>query len=109
MAMSAEYYTASWLLRQLEQGGFKNNVEIRPVVTCTSAASLEELADNMFMAKGMFFPGFDEEELVRAKVAFKEEMRSLRTYEEGDWGVRVGMKAWIGIGWKKGDEEEVVC
>ena len=55
----------------------------------------------------MFFAGYDDEELERAKLMLKEELRKLRTFEEGDDGVRIGMKAWIGVGWKKGDEMEV--
>ncbi|KAF2503040.1 S-adenosyl-L-methionine-dependent methyltransferase [Lophium mytilinum] len=109
MALEPEFFTGSWLLRQFEEGGFGCNVEIKSVVTYTSAASLEELVENMFMAKGMFFAGFDEEELGRAKEVLKEEMKGLRTFEEIEGGVRVGMKAWVGIGWKRGDEGVVVC
>lgn len=56
------------------------------------------------MAKQMFFAGYDESELERAKAILKEELRKLRTYEELDGEVRIGMKAWVGIGHKKGDE-----
>ncbi|KAF2817228.1 S-adenosyl-L-methionine-dependent methyltransferase [Mytilinidion resinicola] len=109
MALEPEYLTGSWLLRQLEEGGFGKNVEIKSVPTYTSAATLDKLVENMFMAKGMFFTGFDEEELGKAKVVLKEEMKGLRTFEEVDGGVRVGMRAWVGVGWKRGDEGEVAC
>ena len=92
---------------QLEDAGFGSNVEVRPCVTYTSAKSLDELVENMMLAKQMFFAGVSDEELDRAKLVFREELRKLRTFEEVDGGVRIGMKAWIGVGWKRGDEKEV--
>ncbi|KAF4617030.1 hypothetical protein G7Y89_g15119 [Cudoniella acicularis] len=107
MALGPEILRGSWLMRQMEEGGFENNVEVRPSATFTSASSLEELVDNMMLAKGMFFGGYTDEELVEAKGILGEELKRLRTFEvDGDGGVRIGMKAWIGIGWKKGDEGE---
>jgi hypothetical protein len=102
MALKPEELRASWLAAQLEAGGFGNNIEIRPFVTYTVAASLIELVENMMLAKQMFFAGFSEGELVEAKSAFKKELQKLRTYEEVEGGgVRIGMKAWIGIGGEK--------
>lgn len=99
----------SWLLAQLEDAGFGNNVELRPHVTYTSARSLDELVENMMLAKQMFFAGYDDEELERAKPLFGEELRRLRTFEElgggSGGGVRIGMKAWIGVGWKSASEQ----
>jgi hypothetical protein len=31
----------------------------------------------------------------------------LRTFEKFEGGVRIGMKAWIGVGRKLGDEDEI--
>jgi hypothetical protein len=108
MALPPEELRASWLAAQLEAGGFGNNIEIRPSVTYTVAASLDALVENMMLAKQMFFAGYNEEELVEAKSAFRKELQKLRTYEKIEaGGVRIGMKAWIGIGWKKGYESEV--
>ncbi|KAG4440101.1 hypothetical protein IFR05_004398 [Cadophora sp. M221] len=107
MALEPEVLRASWLATQLEAGGFGNNIEVKPCVTCTMASSLEELVDNMMLAKQMFFSGYSEEELVRVKIIFKEEVQKLRTFEVFDGGVRIGMKAWIGRGWKRGDEREI--
>ncbi len=107
MALRPNMMRASWLAAQLEDGGFGNNVEVRPCVTYTEAGSLDELVENMMLAKQMFFAGYDDEELESAKLNFKKELRKLRTFEEVDGGVRIGMKAWIGVGWKKGDEQEI--
>lgn len=104
MAIPAPQMRASWLATALEEGGFGNNIEVRPCVTYTSAKSMEELVSNMMLAKGIFFGGYSDEELRRAQPIFGRELRALRTFEEGEWGVRVGMKAWIGVGWKRGDE-----
>jgi hypothetical protein len=107
MPLSPERLRGSWLLSLLEDGGFGNNVELRPCTTYVSADSADELVENMMLAKQIFFAGYSEEELDRAKPVFKEELRKLRTFEEVDGGVRIGMKAWIGVGWRKGDEGEV--
>lgn len=97
----------SWLLAQLENAGFGNNAEVRPCLTYTSAPTLDELVDNLLLIKEMFFKGYSDEELERARPVFREEVRKLRTFEERDGEVRIGMKAWIGMGWKKGDEGEI--
>jgi hypothetical protein len=107
MALSYQLLRGSWLVSILEDGGFGNNVELRPCTTYTIAKSLDELAENMMLAKGMFFAGYSEEELERARPVLKDELRKLRTYEELEGEVIISMKAWIGIGWKKGDEGEV--
>ena len=105
--LSQDLLRGSWLLTQLEEAGFGNNVEVRPAVTYTSANSLDELTENMMLAQGMFFPGFDASELETAKLVLREELRKARTYEETDGEVRIRMKAWVGMAWKTGDEEEV--
>lgn len=90
-------------MAQLEDAGFGNNVEVRPFVTYTSARSLDELVENMMLAKQVFFAGYSDEELARAKLLFREELRKLRTFEEeANGGVAIGMKSWIGVGWKRG-------
>jgi hypothetical protein len=107
MALDIKLMRGSWLVAQLEGAGFGNNVEIRPFLTYTSARSLDELVENMMLAKQMFFAGYSDDELERAKPLFREELRKMRTFEEIDGRVRIGMKAWIGAGWKRGDEKEV--
>lgn len=107
MALPPEILRASWLIRQLEEGGFGNNVEVRPCVTYTMAKSLDELTENMMLARGMFFSRFTKEEIERVKPILKEELQKLRMFEMVEEGVRIGMKAWIGIGRKSGDEDEV--
>ncbi|KAE9367870.1 S-adenosyl-L-methionine-dependent methyltransferase, partial [Stipitochalara longipes BDJ] len=107
MTLAPELLRASWLVRQLEEGGFGNNIEVKPCVTYTTATSLEELTGNMMLAKGMFFSRFTEEEIERVEPILREELGRLRTFERWEGGVRVGMKAWIGVGRKMGDEEEV--
>lgn len=101
MAMSPERLRGSWLLSVLEESGFGNNVELRPCTTSVSADGLDELVENMMLAKQMFFAGYSDEELEKAKPIFKDELHKLRTFEEVDGGVRIGMKAWIGFGWLK--------
>ncbi|MCJ1377327.1 hypothetical protein MMC17_000421 [Xylographa soralifera] len=103
MAQSPEVMRGSWLLKQLEDAGFGNNVELRPFLTHTTARSLDELVENMMLAKAVFFQGYSDEELGQAKVLFMAELRKLRTFEEGEGGVRIGMKALIGVGWKRDD------
>lgn len=107
MALSPKLMRASWLVQQLEHGGFGNNVEVRPCVTYTMAASLDELVENMMLAKQNFFTGFTNEEIEKVKPIFREELQKLRTFERFDGGVRIGMKAWVAIGRKLGDENEV--
>ncbi|KUJ19165.1 S-adenosyl-L-methionine-dependent methyltransferase [Mollisia scopiformis] len=107
MALMPEMMKASWLAAQLEDGRFGNNIEVKPCVTYTEAGSLDELVNNMLLAKQMFFSGFSDGEMENVKGIFKEELKKLRTFEEVEGGVRIEMKAWIGIGWKKGDELEV--
>ena len=75
MAIAPEYMRGSWLLAELEDGGFGNNAEVRPFLTYTSAGSLDELVGNMMLAKQMFFRGYSDEELERAKKLFREELR----------------------------------
>jgi hypothetical protein len=70
------------------------------------ASSMEELAANTYEFALLFFKGYDEAELERVKELLASELKVLRTFEElEDGNVRVGMKAWIGVGWKRGDEE----
>jgi len=107
MALKPEILRASWLIRQLEEGGFGNNVEVKLCVTYTMAKSLDELTENMMLARRMFFSKFTEEEIEKVKPILKEELQKLRTFERIEGGVRIGMKAWIGIGRKLGDEDEV--
>ncbi|TVY92212.1 Methyltransferase [Lachnellula willkommii] len=108
LTMDPEVLRGSWLLKQIEDGGFGNNAEVRPLATSVSATSLDELVENMMLAAPMLFRGYSEEELSRVKPVLREELTKLRTYEALEGGaVRIGMKAWIGVGWKKGDEKEV--
>jgi hypothetical protein len=107
MALPSKILRASWLIQQLEEGGFGNNVEVKPCVTYTIAANLDEMTENMMLAKGMFFSEFTSEEIEKVKPILKEELQNLRTFEGFEGGVRIGMKAWIGVGRKLGDEDEV--
>jgi hypothetical protein len=61
----------------------------------------------MMLAKGMFFSKFTSEEIEKVKPILKEELQKLRTFEKLEGCVRIGMKAWIGVGRKLGDEDEV--
>jgi hypothetical protein len=107
MALSPELMRASWLIQQFEEGGFGNNVEVKPCITFTMAAIFDELAKNMMLARRMFFKRFTDEEIEKVKPIFKEELQKLRTFEKFDGDVRIKMKAWIGIGRKLGDENDV--
>ncbi|KAJ9663103.1 hypothetical protein H2201_005774 [Coniosporium apollinis] len=107
IAIKPEWMRGSWLMTQLENAGFGNDVEVRPCLTYTSAPTLDELVDNLLLIKEMFFKGYSDEELERARPVFREEVRELRTFEERDGEARIGMKAWIGMGWKRGNEGEV--
>ncbi|KAK5139758.1 hypothetical protein LTR04_003357, partial [Oleoguttula sp. CCFEE 6159] len=63
MAIDLEYMRGSWLIAQLEETRFGDDVEFRPFSTSTSAANLDELVENMMLAKQMFFAGYSDEEL----------------------------------------------
>jgi hypothetical protein len=107
MSLKPDLLRASWLIQQLEEGGFGNNVEVKPCVTYTIAASLDELTENMMLAREMFFSKFTNAEIEKLNPILKEELQKLRKFERFDEGVRIGMKAWIGVGRKLGDENEV--
>lgn len=105
--LQAWMLTGSWLMKNLEDGGFGNNVEVRPYMTFTTAKDLDELTDNMMFASQAYFQKYSEEEMVKARAVMREALRKCRTFVEDEDGVRIGMKAWIGVGWKRGDEKEV--
>ncbi|KAK0122030.1 hypothetical protein ONS95_010295 [Cadophora gregata] len=107
MALEPDVLRGSWLATKLEDGGFGNNIEVKLCATYTMASSLDELADNMMLAKQMFFSDYSEKELSLASTVFREELQKLRTFEVFDSGVRIRMKAWVGKGWKRGDEAEI--
>jgi len=108
MKIEPEMLKGSWLLKQLEDGGFGNNVEVRSCLTSTSAASLDELVENVMLSAPFFFGGYSEQELFQAKPILKQKLQEVRTFQELEGGaVKIGMKAWIGVGRKKGDEMEV--
>jgi hypothetical protein len=71
MALSPKLMRASWLVQQLEHGGFGNNVKVRLCVTFTMAASLDELVENMMLAKQMFFTGITDEKIEKVKLIFR--------------------------------------
>ena len=109
MALSPEVMRGSWLATQLENGGFGNNIEIRSCTTHTTAPDLDNLVNNMMLAEGMFFPGYSEEEVERAKPLLRGELQQVRSFKRANGRVGIGMKAWLGIGWKQGDEQETPC
>lgn len=100
VAMPPCIMNGSWLFGQLERAGFGVNVEVRPFITYTSAESMDSLVENFMLAKQMFFSGYSELELGRAASILKDELQKVRTFETLEGGVRIGMKAWIGMGWK---------
>ncbi len=60
MALSPDVLSASWLTTQLEQGGFRDHIELTQCATYTQARSVDELIDNMMLAKQMFFAGYSD-------------------------------------------------
>lgn len=84
-------------MAQLEDGGFGTKIEGRTFLTSTNGASLDELVENMMLAKQLFSLRYSDEELERAKTVFREKLRELRTYEEGRGGVvsggRLGLRS----------------
>jgi hypothetical protein len=107
MALAPELLRASRLIQQLEEGGFGNNVEIKLCVKYTMTASLDEMTDNMMLARRMFFSKFTDGEIKKVKPVLKKDLQKLPTFEHFERGVRIGMKAWIGVGRKLGDENEI--
>ena len=71
IALSPELMRASWLIQQLEEGGFGNNVAVRPCATYTMAPNLDELVENMMLAKQMFFTGITDEKIEKVKLIFR--------------------------------------
>jgi hypothetical protein len=98
MALLPELLRASWLIQQFEKGGFDNNVEVKPCVTYTMATKLDEMTDNMMLARQMFFSKFIDEEIEMGKPVLKKELQKLRRFEKFKGGMRIGMKAWMGAG-----------
>ena len=78
MALPPKILRASWLIQQLEEGGFGNNVEVKPCVTYTVAANLDEMTENMMLARGMFFSKFTSEEIEKVIPIFKEELQKIK-------------------------------
>ena len=97
----------SWPVEQLEERVSGNNVEIKPSGTYTMAASLDEMTENMMLARQMFFSRRTKEGIEIAKPILREELQEVRTFESFEGGWRTEMKAWIGAGRKMGDEHEV--
>jgi hypothetical protein len=62
----------SWLVEQLEERVSGNNVEIKPCGTYTMAESLDEMTENMMLARQMFFSRLT-----------KKELRLYETYSQG--------------------------
>jgi hypothetical protein len=41
------------------------------------------------------------------KLIFREELQKLRTFKRFDGGMRIGVKAWVAIGRKLGEENKI--
>ena len=106
--LESKFLSGAWLLGELERV-FGRSVEVRCVETWTEAGSLAELAGNMMLAKNMFFASFGNEEMERASGELERELGALKSFWEWDGGVRVGMKAWVGKGWKLDGVVEEPC
>ena len=66
------------------------------------------------LAKQVFFAGYSDERAGEGKPAVRGGggglcLRGLRTFKEVDGWVRVGMKAWIGVGREKGERVGSSC
>lgn len=89
-----------WLMKQLEDAGFGNKVELKSVASRVEAGSVEELVGNMMLFKDMFYKGYSEEELARLPALMNEEIRKLPDFVEGPGVVAINMVAWVGTAWK---------
>lgn len=92
-----EWERGSWLFKQFEDAGFGNKTSVRPVQGRMEAASVEELAGNMMLFKGMFYKGYSDEELKRVEEVLTDELRKLDAFEETEHDVGVKMFAWVAI------------
>jgi hypothetical protein len=92
--------SGSWLFSTLESSGFGNNVSVQGVQSYTSAKTLDELVDNMMIAAPMFVKGITEEEERAMRPILRKEFEKLGAFEVVEEGVRIGMTAWVGVGWK---------
>jgi hypothetical protein len=79
-----------WLMKQLEDARFTPGVEVRSVKGAVSAVSLDGLVSNMMAFKDMFWKGYSEEEIGKAELVLKEQIRG--------W-IRIGRRR---MGWKLG-------
>ena len=100
MGGGTSWETGAWLFAVLESSGFGMNVKVEPMQSYVSAASLDELTDNMMLIAPMFIKGLTEEERLEMRTLMIEEIRKLKTFEEGKFGARIGMTAWVGVAWK---------
>jgi hypothetical protein len=86
IALKPEIPHASWIIEQLEERGSGNNVEIKTCVTYTMATSLDEMTENMMLAREMFFSRFTKEGTEIVEPILKEESRKVRTFESVEGG-----------------------
>ena len=88
-------------MKQLEDAGFGNAVQVKSMDSRIEAASIDELVANMLLFKDMFYKGYTDEEVARLPGILTEELRKLPHFEESDESARVNMVAWVGMAWKK--------
>jgi hypothetical protein len=100
MVIPEGWERGSWLMRLLENAGFRHNVRVVPVQTCTEARSLDELTDNMMIAAPMYLKDMTDMEKAKLRPLLKIELAKLDAFVEDDRGARIGMLAWVGIAWK---------
>jgi len=58
------------------------------------------LVENMMLARGMFIPGWSDEEVERFKPVFREEIGKLRAFGVVGGRARIEMLAAVGVAWK---------
>ncbi|PVH89714.1 hypothetical protein DL98DRAFT_601121 [Cadophora sp. DSE1049] len=100
--MPEDWSQGPWLQKTMADAGFGENVVVEQVDGGMSAASLDELVDNMMCGKDMFFKDYTEEEMGRVPGIMKEELRALDAFyedcESGEVGVK--MEAWVAFATK---------
>ena len=88
------------LMKQLEDAGFANKVEVKSVPSKIEAGSLDELVGNLLLFRDMYYKGYSEEEIARLPAILSKEIRKLPDFEERPGFAGVNMVAWVGTAWK---------
>jgi len=94
--------SSSFITKLLVSGGFEEHkVAVRRSNMHMTADSLDDLVNNLMIAKVVLVPDYTDEELELCVPILKKEVLKMKEYQDfGDHVELRGMKAWIASAWK---------